>query len=44
MEKASSKWPDDFVHVTYDPAKVDQETMLELIRDQGIEATIHKPD
>jgi hypothetical protein len=44
VEKASSKWPDDFVHVTYDPAKVDHEQMLELIRERGIEATVHQAD
>lgn len=42
MEKASWKWPDDFVHVTYDPAKVDHKKMLEQIRLQGIEATVHQ--
>ena len=42
MEKASSKWPEDFVHVTYDPAQVDHDTMHELIREQGIEAIVHQ--
>jgi hypothetical protein len=44
VEKASSKWPDNFVHVTYDPAKLDHETMLELIHLQGIEATVYQAD
>ena len=40
--KASSKWPDDFVHVTHDPAQVSHDQLLKCIHDKGFEATIHR--
>jgi len=40
--KASSKWPDDFVYVTYDPAQLDHAQLQECIRKAGFEATVHR--
>lgn len=42
VEEASSKWPDDFVYVTYDPAQLNHDQLLESIRKSGFEATVHR--